>query len=110
VKGILSPGGVVAANTFSYSRLYDHESATYQAVFGDFYNLRGANRIILARNGELPSREAVERNARALDARLSEIGVDREWLLALFSTRKDWRADARILTDQFSPSNLLNIQ
>ena len=26
----------VAANTFAISRLYDHESATYQAVFGEF--------------------------------------------------------------------------
>ena len=27
VKGVLAPGGIVAANTFSSSRLYDHESS-----------------------------------------------------------------------------------
>ena len=34
VKSLLAPGGVLAANTFSSSRLYDHESTTYAAVFG----------------------------------------------------------------------------
>lgn len=110
VKGLLGEHGVLAANTFSNSRLYDHESATYRAVFGDFYNLRGDNRVILTRAGGLPARDVIDRNAAALDARLSEIGLERETLLNLFSTRRDWREDARVLTDQYSPSNLLNSQ
>jgi len=110
VKGLLGEHGVVAANTFSSSRLYDHESVTYQAVFGDFYNLRSDNRVILARAGGLPSRDVIERNASAVDARLAETGVERDAMLNLFSTKHDWRADARVLTDQYSPSNLLNGQ
>jgi spermidine synthase len=108
VKELLNPHGVLAANTFSNSRLYDHESVTYQAVFGEFYNLRSANRVILTRVGGLPSRAEIERNATALDARLGPLGIDRRWLVGLFSTEHDWRADARVLTDQYSPSNLLN--
>ena len=37
---LLAPGGVLVANTFAQSRLYDHESVTYRAAFGHFYNLR----------------------------------------------------------------------
>ena len=44
VKSILSPNGIITANTFSVSELYKHESATYHAVFGDFFNVR--NNII----------------------------------------------------------------
>jgi spermidine synthase len=110
VDRILAPGGVLAANTWSNSRLYDHESATYASVFGGFYNLRNINRVILVKKGGLPSMETVERNARALDPRLRPFGVEANWMLPMFSTRKDWRADARILTDQYSPSNLLNLE
>ena len=39
-RSLLAPGGAVAANTFATSRLYDHESETYRAVFGTFFNLR----------------------------------------------------------------------
>src|ERR1044072_4356923 len=55
VNSLLAPGGVLAANTFSSSRLYDHESVTYAAVFGSFYNLKRDNRVILAMKGGLPS-------------------------------------------------------
>jgi len=110
VKTLLGEHGVLAANTFSRSRLYDHESATYQAVFGPFYNLRAANRVILARVDGLPPRDVIERNAAALQPRLVSMGIDPKELLDMFSTTQDWRADARILTDQYSPSNLLNVQ
>jgi hypothetical protein len=34
--------------------------------------------------------------------------VDAGSLVRLMNTRPDWRANARVLTDQYSPSNLLN--
>jgi spermidine synthase len=108
VKELVAEHGVLAANTFSTSRLYDHESTTYEAVFGLFYNLQQSNRVILWRRGGLPPPEVLERNAAALDPKLRGLGVEREWLLPLFSTERTWRADARVLTDQYSPSNLLN--
>ena len=110
VKGLLGSDGVLAANTFSNSRLYDYESATYQAVFGEFFNLRSDNRVILTRMGGLPSRETLERNRGVVSPRLSQIGVDTQWVMSLLSTQRDWRPDARVLTDQYSPSNLLNVQ
>ena len=108
VKGVLEPQGVLAANTFSASRLYDHESVTYAAVYGRFYNLKGRNRVILLGKDGLPDAETLRRNAGRLQPRLASAGIDPAWLLGLFDTRVDWNRDARVLTDGFSPSNLLN--
>ena len=50
----------------------------------------------------------LERRSRAYEAGLKEHGVDRTAVLALFSTTRDWNINARVLTDQYSPANLLN--
>lgn len=110
VKALLGESGIVAANTFSNSRLYDHESVTYETVFGPFLNLQSNNRVILARVGGLPRRDVIERNADALEQRLQPLDVGKTWLLPLLSTERTWRTDVRVLTDQYSPSNLLNSQ
>lgn len=110
VKALLAADGVLAANTFSTSRLYHHESTTYQAVFGLFYNLRVKmkNRIVLIKLDGLPPLDAIEANAAALEEKLKPLGFGGDWLVPLFSTERDWNPSARILTDQYSPSNLLN--
>jgi spermidine synthase len=108
VRSLLSTNGVVAANTFSTSRLYDSESATYSAVFGPFFNLKSDNRVILAAPGGLPSRERLRRNADALETRLRRLGADRDALLPMFSRDVTWPRGTRVLTDQYSPANLLN--
>jgi spermidine synthase len=104
---------VLVANTFSISQLYDHESATFADVFGQFFNLRSdasGNRVILARNGSLPSAGALEQRAETLQTRVKPYGVDYDELLPLMTTAVDWDPDARILTDQYSPVNLLRNQ
>ncbi len=108
VKSLLAERGVVAGNTFTTSRLYDSESATYHAAFGDFFGLKTNNRVIMVRMGGLPDKAEIARNAAALDARLRPLGVDKDWVLARFEVERGWPADARVLTDQYSPSNLLN--
>ena len=110
VKALLTTDGILSANTFSSSRLYHHESTTYQSVFGDFYNLRVQmkNRVILAKIDGLPPLDAIRRNAGLLEEKLKPLGFGGEWLTPLFSTERDWDPSARILTDQYSPSNLLN--
>jgi len=110
VKGLLTPGGVVAANTWSNSRLYDHESTTYQAAFGTFFNMKLQNRVIIARNGRLPTDAELQANAFAWHAALDRRGAYAASLLPLMSTDRDWNPAARVLTDQYSPSNLLNAQ
>jgi len=110
VKALLTADGILAANTFSSSHLYHHESTTYQSVFGVFYNLRVKlkNRVILAKMDGLPPLDAIKQNAGFLEEKLKPLGFGGEWLVPLFSTERDWNPDARILTDQYSPSNLLN--
>ena len=110
VKSLLTPEGVLVGNTFSTSKLYDHESATYYSVFGDFYNLKKNNRLIIWRQGGLPSKADLARNGDALDAKLAPFGVDKAWLLPQFEIERNWPADTRVLTDQYSPSNVLNAQ
>lgn len=109
VKSLLPPNGVLAANTFSSSRLYDHESVTYASVFPEFYNLKRDNRVIIAVNGPLPTQDVLRANAERFEESFERFGFDAKRLLPLFTTRRDWREDARVLTDQYSPANLLNL-
>jgi spermidine synthase len=108
VRGLLAERGVVTSNTYSSTRLSDHESATYYSVFGDFYALKTNNRVILTRLGGLPGAEELRRNAETVEPRLRAVGTGKDWLLPLFIVESGWPADTRILTDQYSPSNLLN--
>ncbi len=108
VKSILGERGVLAGNTFTSSKLYHHESATYYAAFGDFYSLKTNNRVIMVRMGGLPDRAELARNADALEARLAAVGVDKAWVLPFFEVERGWPPGTRVLTDQYSPSNLLN--
>lgn len=108
VRAIMAPRGVLVANTWSTSGLYDHESTTYQSVFGSFYNLKQGNRIILTRLGGLPTPQELRANAQAWEARLAPRGASMAGLLPMMRSTVDWDTKARILTDQYSPSNVLN--
>jgi spermidine synthase len=110
VKSIMTDDGVLVANTFSTSRLYDHESVTYQRVFGEFYNFRlptSGNRIIIAQLGELPSQSDLIDQAQRLKDRLLKYDVPLDEYPRRLSTRVDWDMSRRVLTDQYSPGNLL---
>ena len=108
VKSILAPDGVIVANTFSNSALYDYESVTYRAVFGPFYNLKLGNRIIIGKNNGIPPIAEVRANAALVEAQFQRRGTGANFLLPLFNTGTDWNPNTRVLTDQYSPSNLLN--
>jgi len=112
-RALLADDGVIAANTFAISRLYDHESTTYQAVFGEFFNAtmpESANRIIITTGRPLPALDTLEPAARQLDRRLRPYGVRIFDYRRQLSTKVDWDTDARILTDQYAPANLLHQQ
>lgn len=107
VGQLLTPDGAVVANTWSSSRLYDYESATYEAAFGPFLNMRSRNRIVIAGPAAQLPAEQREANAAAYEQRLRPFGVSRDELLPLMRGGRDWNPGARVLTDQYSPSNLL---
>lgn len=110
VQSLLSPQGVLAANTFSSSRLYEHESATYAAVFGKFFNLKQENRVIITRAGALPDAAQLRATAEQFKAPFRSFGFDATAVLPLFTQTRDWNPQARVLTDQYSPANLLNLE
>lgn len=99
VKSLLTPGGILAANTFSSSELYERESATYATVFGDYFNLRGGNRIIFAVNGELPDEDTLRRNAAALQSVLEPFGIDIDYQLTRFTRPGKHERTGKPLTD-----------
>lgn len=110
VKDIMSPDGVLVANTFSTSKLYDHESVTYQNVFGSFFNFKlptSGNRIIITNLQELPERGELITEAQKLADRLRKFDIPILEYPARLSRDVDWDMSRRVLTDQFSPANLL---
>ncbi len=110
VKQILNPDGVLVANTFSTSRLYDHESVTYQRVWNEFYNFKlptSGNRIIITRDGALPPRGELVGAAQRLAESTEKYSIPLLEYPARMSTRVDWDMSRRVLTDQYSPGNLL---
>jgi spermidine synthase len=110
VKSLLTPQGVLAANTFSSSRLYEHESVTYAAAFGKFFNLKRDNRVIITRLGALPEDAQLRATAKQFAQPFDTFGFDAAEILPLFTQERDWDPRARVLTDQYSPANLLNLE
>ena len=110
VKANMAPDGVIVANTFSDSALYDHESVTYRDVFGPFFNLKQANRIVLGRRDGIKSDDLANarKHAAEMETEFAARGFSALSLVAMLDTGIDWNPGARILTDQYSPSNLLN--
>jgi len=108
VRALLADDGVLAANTFSSSRLYDHESTTYASVFPGFFNLKRENRVILAKLGAQPTSEDLKSNSVLFEEAFNKVGISASRQLPLFSGGPDWNPRARVLTDQYSPANLLN--
>jgi len=110
VRAIMNEDSVLVANTFSTSRLYDHESVTYQRAFGEFFNFKlpsTGNRIIVAQLEPLPPRAELVNRAQQFSDPLSKYGIPILEYPSRLSTRVDWDMSRRQLTDQYSPGNLL---
>ena len=110
VKQIMTKDAVLVANTFSTSRFYDHESVTYQRVFGEFFNFKlpaSGNRMIITQLDPLPPRGNLITRAQSLAPLLEKYGVPLLEYPARLSTRVDWDMSRRVLTDQYAPANLL---
>ena len=110
IKSLLSDDGIVIANTFAISRLYDHESVTYESVFGNFINFKmpgTGNRVIIAGNKELPDPMVLTERAEQFKERLAPYDVDLTKFIRYLTTDRDWNPERRVLTDQYSPANLL---
>jgi spermidine synthase len=110
VRGVLAPGGVLVANTFASSQLYEHESATYADVFPHVAELRlpiTLNRILLATADGWPDEETLAARADALVPPLRRFAVDPRTLARNVDADFEFDRQARVLTDQYAPVNLL---
>jgi spermidine synthase len=110
VQSLLAPGGVLTANTFSSSGLYEHESVTYAKVFEKFFNLKRENRVIITKLSALPDEQQLRTTAQQFSGSFDRYGFKAAELLPLFTQERDWDPGARVLTDQYSPANLLNLE
>ncbi len=106
VKSLLNKQGLVLANTFSSSKLYHSESVTYQSVFAGLRMMKSpkGNRVLLAANNAIATPD--EADLRRWSFALSRYDVDPFALLQLEKS-PDWETSATVLTDQFSPANLM---
>jgi len=112
-QSLLTARGTLMANTFAISDLYHNESATYANVFGEFLNFRvpeSSNRMIVVPS-VLPDKDTLKQRARDIADTLKpyKVPITRyAKVLASAATKKpDWDEDARVLTDQYAPANLL---
>ena len=110
INQLLAKDGLLIANTFSSYKLYDHESTTYNKAYGVFnyiHSRKSGNRIIYISkmNDQNPPHTPLSDQQLS---QLERIGVNIDEFESLLTNKPDWDLDARPLTDQYSPANLLN--
>ncbi len=112
-RNLLTNQGVLVANTFAISALFDHESTTYQAAFGELLSLRSSdslNRIIVVSKAPLPSAEVLRQRGGRFATPMARHNIDIRQFARDLRRDINWRRDARVLTDQYAPANLLRQQ
>jgi spermidine synthase len=95
VRTLLAPGGVLLANTFAGSPRYAIESATAEAVFGRFLNIKlgsdtDGNRLLVAGRAVLPTPARLMHVPQRRRADFERIGADSAWLRSWRFTGRDW--------------------
>lgn len=108
-KSRLRKNGIISANTFSGSRLYDYESATYQSVFNNLQIYKSptkGNRIIFGCNCE--GLNSFPKIPSWLEKAVTPYNLDLKKIWRQISGEVDWDRQSPVLTDQYSPANLLN--
>jgi spermidine synthase len=85
VKKMLTPVGVVAINTFTISKTYEHESNLFKRNLGNYYNLIiNKSRVMIAGKNNLPDLKEIAEKAVLWRFRFVEVGVDQNALLGLY--------------------------
>lgn len=109
-KDVLTINGIVAANTFSSSQLYNYETATYAAVFPVLFNVEPdskSNRVLIGKNENNINGQKREQKANFLNEELIPFNVKIHTYLPHIKSDIKVNPSAKILTDQYSPANLL---
>lgn len=95
VRTLLAPGGALLANTFAGSPRYAIESATAEAVFGRFLNIKlgsdtDGNRLLVAGRAALPTPARLMHVPQRRRADFERIGADPAWLRSWRFAGRDW--------------------
>jgi len=114
VGDIVAPGGCIVSNVHTSNRLYEYEQRTYAATFPQNYTFLGvksSNAILVSRKEQEPvlTERELKLRAKMLQEK-HKFHFDLAKMAAMFSTKKDWKEEGDILTDDFSPVNLLRIR
>ena len=106
VEDHLAPGGAVAQNVEPNTMLFEAALATMKAVFDhvDVYDAAG-NAVAIAYNGPSLNRQQLAERAAAIDAAYAP-----RYPLAAMALQRQVidTVDARVLTDDFAPVEMLN--
>jgi spermidine synthase len=76
VKSLLTLNSVVVANTFSKSPTAELELALFTNAFGNIYQLKEANRVILAKKGELPTYQEIAENSKSWQQSMDALEIN----------------------------------
>ena len=108
VYQVLASDGVLVANTFSNSTFFDRESKTVHAVFGNFLSyVNDTNtRLVIALKMQ-ETHEIVRRRLERVVPKLQLKHISIDDYYAQIVRDPVWVNDAKILTDQLAPVNLL---
>lgn len=87
IKNALSPSGVVAINTILNKEYYETVLRIYKSVFDkDLFDLNAENcKVILARNGALPSFDKIKKESSNWNDRFNALNVKTSWLINMFT-------------------------
>ncbi len=110
---IASPDGCVVSNIHASNMLYDYQQRTYAKVFPQNYTFlgrRSSNAIVvsLPRPGRA-TKEQMAARAAALQKQ-HRFAFDLTRIATMYLDKPNWKTEGDILTDDFSPVNLLRMR
>lgn len=114
IHELLSENGVLASNTFHNDLFWQYVAATYQSVFGEMLQLKADSNIVLLAQKSTrdlsgaDSMKSIKVNAANLDKAFRPFATNSNEILPEISKLEHpTNPSVRVLTDQYSPANLL---
>ena len=110
VKSLLTDDGVFLAHADLGGALRNNWSVTAEAVFGEFkyYDPRGSARLYLLKKNGFPSDEVLRERVQKYVPKFQALHVSIDDYVGALRSEKTWDPGAKILTDQYSPTEQLS--
>lgn len=110
VKSLLTDDGVFLAHADLGGALRNNWSVTAEAVFGEFkyYDPRGSARLYMLKKNSFPSDEVLRERVQKYVPKFQALHVSIDDYVGALMSEKTWDPGAKILTDQYSPTEQLS--